>query len=73
MASLVSNPQKHDKFFQPQGPGLDYGFAEFNDPNHTKTVMQNLNDRVILGNEIRINWVYQNNDPEKEDTSNYCR
>ncbi|KIW00203.1 uncharacterized protein PV09_08243 [Verruconis gallopava] len=51
--------------------GLNYGFVEFDDPSHAENAMQNLNGRVILGNEIRVNWAYQNNNSNKEDTSNH--
>ena len=51
--------------------GLNYGFVEFDDPSHAENAMQNLNGRVILGNEIRVNWAYQNNNSNKEDTSGH--
>jgi nucleolysin TIA-1/TIAR len=51
--------------------GLNYGFIEFDDPASAEHAMATLNGRVILGNEIRVNWAYQNNSNNKEDTSNH--
>ncbi|TID18554.1 Tubulin gamma chain [Venturia nashicola] len=51
--------------------GLNYGFVEFDDPATAEHAMSTLNGRVILGNEIRVNWAYQNNNTNKEDTSNH--
>ncbi|KAL1954489.1 hypothetical protein VTO42DRAFT_1131 [Malbranchea cinnamomea] len=58
-----------DKNFQSKG--LNYGFVEYDDPGAAERAMQTLNGRRIHQSEIRVNWAYQSNNANKEDTSNH--
>ncbi|CRG83067.1 Nucleolysin TIAR [Talaromyces islandicus] len=58
-----------DKNFQSKG--LNYGFVEYDDPGAAERAMQTLNGRRIHQSEIRVNWAYQANSSQKEDTSNH--
>ncbi|KAL4934700.1 uncharacterized protein BDV17DRAFT_278790 [Aspergillus undulatus] len=51
--------------------GANYGFVEFDDPGAAERAMQTLNGRRIHQSEIRVNWAYQSNTTNKEDTSNH--
>ncbi|KAJ5806501.1 RNA recognition motif domain eukaryote [Penicillium pulvis] len=51
--------------------GYNYGFVEFDDPGAAERAMQTLNGRRIHQSEIRVNWAYQGNNTNKEDTSNH--
>lgn len=51
--------------------GLNYGFVEYDDPGAAERAMQTLNGRRIHQAEIRVNWAYQSNNANKEDTSNH--
>ncbi|KAL3480378.1 hypothetical protein BJX99DRAFT_244368 [Aspergillus californicus] len=51
--------------------GCNYGFVEFDDPGAAERAMQTLNGRRIHQSEIRVNWAYQSNSTNKEDTSNH--
>ncbi|KAL4754953.1 hypothetical protein BDW72DRAFT_85075 [Aspergillus terricola var. indicus] len=51
--------------------GANYGFVEFDDPGAAERAMQTLNGRRIHQSEIRVNWAYQSNTANKEDTSNH--
>ncbi|CAI7650957.1 unnamed protein product [Penicillium manginii] len=51
--------------------GYNYGFVEFDDPGAAERAMQTLNGRRIHQSEIRVNWAYQSNNTNKEDTSNH--
>ncbi|PLB35492.1 nuclear and cytoplasmic polyadenylated RNA-binding protein pub1 [Aspergillus candidus] len=51
--------------------GYNYGFIEFDDPGAAERAMQTLNGRRIHQSEIRVNWAYQSNSTNKEDTSNH--
>ncbi|KAJ5677073.1 RNA recognition motif domain eukaryote [Penicillium maclennaniae] len=51
--------------------GYNYGFVEFDDPGAAERAMQTLNGRRIHQSEIRVNWAYQSNSTNKEDTSNH--
>ncbi|KAI9819376.1 MAG: hypothetical protein M1826_001173 [Phylliscum demangeonii] len=54
-----------------QSKGYNYGFIEFDDPGAAERAMQTLNGRRIHQSEIRVNWAYQSNSQNKEDTSNH--
>nr|KMM71637.1 nucleolysin TIA-1 [Coccidioides posadasii RMSCC 3488] len=58
-----------DKNFQSKG--LNYGFVEYDDPGAAERAMQTLNGRRVHQSEIRVNWAYQSNNANKEDTSNH--
>ncbi|KAK5736257.1 E3 ubiquitin-protein ligase pub1 [Elasticomyces elasticus] len=58
-----------DKNFQSKG--YNYGFVEYDDPQHAERAMQTLNGRRVHQQEIRVNWAYQSNTTSKEDTSNH--
>ncbi|TPX20527.1 hypothetical protein DIZ76_016418 [Coccidioides immitis] len=51
--------------------GLNYGFVEYDDPGAAERAMQTLNGRRVHQSEIRVNWAYQSNNANKEDTSNH--
>ncbi|PYH46361.1 nuclear and cytoplasmic polyadenylated RNA-binding protein pub1 [Aspergillus saccharolyticus JOP 1030-1] len=51
--------------------GYNYGFVEFDDPGAAERAMQTLNGRRIHQSEIRVNWAYQSNNTNKEDTSSH--
>ncbi|OJJ79060.1 nuclear and cytoplasmic polyadenylated RNA-binding protein pub1 [Aspergillus glaucus CBS 516.65] len=51
--------------------GYNYGFVEFDDPGAAERAMQTLNGRRIHQSEIRVNWAYQSNSSNKEDTSSH--
>ncbi|KZF26745.1 nuclear and cytoplasmic polyadenylated RNA-binding protein pub1 [Xylona heveae TC161] len=54
-----------------QSKGYNYGFVEYDDPGAAERAMQTLNGRRIHQNEIRVNWAYQANSVNKEDTTNH--
>ncbi|KAL9622162.1 MAG: hypothetical protein Q9160_003505 [Pyrenula sp. 1 TL-2023] len=61
-----------DKNFQSKG--LNYGFVEYDDPGAADHAMNTLNGRRVHqspSQEIRVNWAYQSNSSNKEDTSNH--
>ncbi|KAH0536521.1 hypothetical protein FGG08_006617 [Glutinoglossum americanum] len=64
-----------DKNFQSKG--FNYGFVEYDDPGAAERAMQSLNGRRVhqadsqFEQEIRVNWAYQSNTSNKEDTSNH--
>ncbi|KAK3296275.1 uncharacterized protein B0H64DRAFT_417751 [Chaetomium fimeti] len=51
--------------------GYNYGFVEYDDPGAAERAMQTLNGRRVHQSEIRVNWAYQSNSTNKEDTSNH--
>ncbi|RSL59149.1 hypothetical protein CEP54_007444 [Fusarium duplospermum] len=51
--------------------GYNYGFVEYDDPGAAERAMQTLNGRRVHQSEIRVNWAYQSNTANKEDTSNH--
>ncbi|EKD14805.1 RNA recognition domain-containing protein [Drepanopeziza brunnea f. sp. 'multigermtubi' MB_m1] len=51
--------------------GFNYGFVEYDDPAAAERAMQTLNGRRVHQAEIRVNWAYQSNTSNKEDTSNH--
>ncbi|KAK3692126.1 hypothetical protein B0T22DRAFT_4807 [Podospora appendiculata] len=51
--------------------GYNYGFVEYDDPGAAERAMQTLNGRRVHQSEIRVNWAYQSNSSNKEDTSNH--
>ncbi|KAI1624564.1 nucleolin [Exophiala viscosa] len=51
--------------------GLNYGFVEYDDPGAAERAMNTLNSRRVHQAEIRVNWAYQSNSSNKEDTSNH--
>ncbi|KAK0748879.1 hypothetical protein B0T21DRAFT_279164 [Apiosordaria backusii] len=51
--------------------GYNYGFVEYDDPGSAERAMQTLNGRRVHQAEIRVNWAYQSNNSNKEDTSNH--
>jgi nucleolysin TIA-1/TIAR len=51
--------------------GYNYGFVEYDDPGAAERAMQTLNGRRVHQSEIRVNWAYQSNQANKEDTSNH--
>ncbi|KAK5204014.1 E3 ubiquitin-protein ligase pub1 [Exophiala xenobiotica] len=51
--------------------GLNYGFVEYDDPGAAERAMTTLNGRRVHQAEIRVNWAYQSNSSNKEDTSNH--
>ncbi|MCJ1413379.1 hypothetical protein MMC19_007484 [Ptychographa xylographoides] len=51
--------------------GFNYGFIEYDDPGAAERAMQTLNGRRVHQSEIRVNWAYQSNTSNKEDTSNH--
>lgn len=57
-------PDKNNK-------GFNYGFVEYDDPGAAERAMQTLNGRRVHQMEIRVNWAYQSNTANKEDTSNH--
>ncbi|MCJ1257881.1 hypothetical protein MMC24_005709 [Lignoscripta atroalba] len=59
-------PDKND-----QNKGFNYGFIEYDDPGAAERAMQTLNGRRVHQAEIRVNWAYQSNTSNKEDTSNH--
>lgn len=54
-----------------QAKGLNYGFVEYDDPLAAERAMQTLNGRRVHQSEIRVNWAYQSNNTNKEDTSGH--
>ncbi|KLP01072.1 Uncharacterized protein Y057_12829 [Fusarium fujikuroi] len=54
-----------------QARGYNYGFVEYDDPGAAERAMQTLNGRRVHQSEIRVNWAYQSNTTNKEDTSNH--
>ncbi|OCK81342.1 nuclear and cytoplasmic polyadenylated RNA-binding protein pub1 [Lepidopterella palustris CBS 459.81] len=58
-----------DKNFQSKG--FNYGFVEYDDPGAADRAMATLNGRRVHNTEIRVNWAYQSNNTNKEDTSNH--
>ncbi|KAI5807072.1 hypothetical protein EDC01DRAFT_625973 [Geopyxis carbonaria] len=56
---------------QQQAKGYNYGFVEYDDPGAAERAMQTLNGRRVHQSEIRVNWAYQSNQQNKEDTSNH--
>ncbi|KAI9758723.1 MAG: hypothetical protein M4579_002898 [Chaenotheca gracillima] len=54
-----------------QSRGFNYGFIEYDDPGAAERAMQTLNGRRVHQAEIRVNWAYQSNSSNKEDTSNH--
>lgn len=55
----------------PDKNGFNYGFVEYDDPGAAERAMQTLNGRRVHQAEIRVNWAYQSNSTNKEDTSNH--
>ncbi|OTB00116.1 hypothetical protein M426DRAFT_66511 [Hypoxylon sp. CI-4A] len=51
--------------------GYNYGFVEYDDPGAAERAMQTLNGRRVHQAEIRVNWAYQSNTSNKEDTSSH--
>ncbi|KAJ2906764.1 hypothetical protein MKZ38_010755 [Zalerion maritima] len=51
--------------------GYNYGFVEYDDPGAAERAMQTLNGRRVHQSEIKVNWAYQSNNNNKEDTSNH--
>lgn len=51
--------------------GYNYGFVEYDDPGSAERAMQTLNGRRVHQSEIKVNWAYQSNTSNKEDTSNH--
>ncbi|KAI4128128.1 MAG: hypothetical protein LQ347_004307 [Umbilicaria vellea] len=51
--------------------GFNYGFIEYDDPGAAERAMATLNGRRVHQAEIRVNWAYQSNTSNKEDTSNH--
>lgn len=51
--------------------GYNYGFVEYDDPGSAERAMQTLNGRRVHQSEIRVNWAYQSNTSNKEDTSSH--
>ncbi|KAI0005718.1 hypothetical protein F4779DRAFT_44275 [Xylariaceae sp. FL0662B] len=51
--------------------GFNYGFVEYDDPGAAERAMQTLNGRRVHQAEIRVNWAYQSNTTNKEDTSGH--
>ncbi|KAI2631032.1 hypothetical protein GGR54DRAFT_648536 [Hypoxylon sp. NC1633] len=51
--------------------GYNYGFVEYDDPGSAERAMQTLNGRRVHQSEIRVNWAYQSNTTNKEDTSGH--
>ncbi|KAL1854403.1 hypothetical protein VTK73DRAFT_8756 [Phialemonium thermophilum] len=51
--------------------GYNYGFVEYDDPGAAERAMQTLNGRRVHQSEIRVNWAYQSNASNKEDTSGH--
>ncbi|MCJ1274937.1 hypothetical protein MMC21_002736 [Puttea exsequens] len=51
--------------------GFNYGFIEYDDPGAADRAMATLNGRRVHQAEIRVNWAYQSNSSNKEDTSNH--
>lgn len=58
-----------DKNFNSKG--FNYGFVEYDDPGAADRAMNTLNGRRVHQAEIRVNWAYQSNTSNKEDTSNH--
>ncbi|KAM7187750.1 hypothetical protein V8F33_011057 [Rhypophila sp. PSN 637] len=55
----------------PDKNGYNYGFVEYDDPGAAERAMSTLNGRRVHQSEIRVNWAYQSNSNNKEDTSNH--
>lgn len=51
--------------------GYNYGFIEYDDPGAAERAMATLNGRRVHQSEIRVNWAYQSNQSNKEDTTNH--
>jgi nucleolysin TIA-1/TIAR len=51
--------------------GYNYGFIEYDDPGAAERAMGTLNGRRVHQSEIRVNWAYQSNQSNKEDTTNH--
>lgn len=51
--------------------GYNYGFIEYDDPGAAERAMATLNGRRVHQSEIRVNWAYQSNQANKEDTTNH--
>ncbi|EXJ84275.1 hypothetical protein A1O3_04942 [Capronia epimyces CBS 606.96] len=58
-----------DKTFSTKG--FNYGFVEYDDPGAAERALTTLNGRRVHQAEIRVNWAYQSNASNKEDTSNH--
>lgn len=70
-ATIPQSLQNADLEKQFQGKGLNYGFVEYDDPGAAERAMSTLNGRRVHNSEIRVNWAYQSNSNNKEDTSNH--
>lgn len=55
----------------PDKNGYNYGFVEYDDPGAAERAMATLNGRRVHQSEIRVNWAYQSNQTNKEDTTNH--
>ncbi|KAI0879209.1 hypothetical protein GGS24DRAFT_232852 [Hypoxylon argillaceum] len=55
----------------PDKNGYNYGFVEYDDPGAAERAMATLNGRRVHQAEIRVNWAYQSNTTNKEDTSSH--
>ncbi|KAG5945476.1 hypothetical protein E4U59_005729 [Claviceps monticola] len=51
--------------------GYNYGFVEYDDPGAAERAMQTLNGRRVHQSEIRVNWAYQSNASNREDTTGH--
>jgi nucleolysin TIA-1/TIAR len=51
--------------------GANYGFVEYDDPAAAERAMSTLNGRRVHMQELKVNWAYQGNTTNKEDTSNH--
>lgn len=64
VVSVKIIPDKNSK-------GLNYGFVEFDDPGAAERALNTLNGRRVHNSEIKVNWAYQSNTNNKEDTSSH--
>lgn len=67
----IASEWLHTQNVQYQSKGLNYGFVEYDDPGAAERAMTTLNGRRVHQSEIRVNWAYQSNNMNKEDTSNH--
>ncbi|KAK3956889.1 hypothetical protein QBC32DRAFT_309688 [Pseudoneurospora amorphoporcata] len=67
----VGKPGSEQPHDAQQQKGYNYGFVEYDDPGAAERAMQTLNGRRVHQSEIRVNWAYQSNNQNKEDTSGH--
>ena len=70
-STMPRNALPANELAQFSSKGFNYGFVEYDDPGAAERAMTTLNGRRVHQAEIRVNWAYQSNSSNKEDTSNH--